>query len=300
MVRATSLGVIVARLHVDDLHEGHLDLFKEVQDTHSAILVVIGLSPLKCTINNPLDFDTRRRMLLDHFPDAKVAYVNDHRSDEVWSESLDAVVAKYGKHFDNVIMYGSRDSFIKYYSGKYVTEELAQRVYVSGTAIRNQIATRSRNTADFRAGAIWYALNQYPQSIPTVDIAIISPERNEILLARKHTETQFRLVGGFVQPGETYETAASRELQEETGLFVNPECLVIEKSFVIDDWRYKNETNKITTMLYTALSWNGKPAPDDDIFELQWFKISNWASEQIVPEHLEMFHYLTAKYGSKQ
>ena len=295
-MRATSLGVIVARLHVDDIHEGHLDLFKEVQDTNTALLIVIGLSAVKCTYNNPLDFDTRRRMVLDHFPNAKIAYIPDVRSDEKWSANLDGLIWKYSSNFDVVKLYGSRDSFIKYYSGKYVTEELAQRVYVSGTAIRNQIAARSRNTADFRAGAIWYALNQYPRAIPTVDIAIINVAKKEILLGRKYDETDFRLVGGFVQPGETYETAAVRELQEETGLIVVEENLTPLKSFFIDDWRYKNERDKITTFLYVATEWESKPNPDDDIFELRWFTINEALLPAVVDEHKEMTTYLLTRY----
>ena len=292
----TSLGVVVARVQVDDLHEGHIDLFKEVSDTNSALLVVLGLSPCKCTSNNPLDYDTRRRMISAHFPSAKVAYITDMYSDVEWSKTLDTIVSKYVNNFDTVTLYGGRDSFIKYYHGKFNTQELEPRVMISGTAIRTQLAVRSRDTVDFRAGAIWYALNQYPRALPTVDIAVLDIARDSILLARKQHEEMYRLIGGFAQPGETYESSALRELQEESGLVVAPEHLNIERSFFIDDWRYKNERDKITTMLYTVMKWEGLPKPDDDIHELRWFTFQEITKEQIMPNHRQMIEYLLAKY----
>lgn len=71
----------------------------------------------------------------------------------------------------------------------------------------------------------------------------------------------------------------------------------MKKSFYINDWRYKSEINKITTLLFSITSWENVPKPGDDIHELQWFKLSNWACPQIVEEHLEMFSYLVNKYG---
>ena len=73
----SSLGVVIGRFQVDDLHEGHLDLLSEVAHTNTQLLIIIGLSPCRCTVYNPLDYDTRRRLLLEYFPQAKIAYIND-------------------------------------------------------------------------------------------------------------------------------------------------------------------------------------------------------------------------------
>lgn len=299
MKKTNSLGVIIGRFQVDELHEGHIDILLETSNTNNQMLVVIGLGPCKCTIRNPLDYDTRRRMILEYFPNAKVAYINDLKSDADWSEVLDNLVSKYSIGFDTVTLYGCRDSFIKHYSGKFPTQELVQRIFISGTEIRKRIAAQSQNSKAFRAGCIWYSLNQWPKPSTTVDIAIINKDIKHILLGRKQTEDKYRLIGGFARPGETFEISASRELQEETHLVASSENLCIEKSFFIDDWRYRNEVDKITTVLYTVFNWDGVPSPDDDIHELQWFKLNPWICDRVVPEHLEMLMYLINKYGDK-
>lgn len=298
--KTKSLGVIIGRFHVDELHEGHIDLIQEVEQTNDKLLIIVGLSPCLCTSYNPLDFHTRRHMLRESFPNAAIAYVHDTKEDIDWSEALDAIVAKYGDAFDKITLYGCRDSFIKHYeTRRFATQELVQRVIVSGTEIRRRIAAQSQNSKEFRAGAIWYALNQYPRAIPTVDIVIINKETKYALLGRKPKEKEFRIVGGFVQPGETWEMAASRELQEETNLIVPTTDLVYEGSFAIDDWRYRKEVDKITTTLFTADAWSGVPVPDDDISELQWTLLSTWAGPHIVEEHRDMFLHLVNKYGEK-
>jgi len=292
----TNVGVVIGRFHVDDLHEGHLDLLKTIADNYSRMFVVIGLSPCKCTIKNPLDFDTRRRMIMDHFPNAVILYLNDCMEDELWSMELDKTIESRLREGEEPILCGGRESFIKHYSGKYSTYELIPRSYVSGTEIRKQIAIRSRGTVDFRAGAIWAVSNQWPCAIPTVDIAIINDKAPEveILLGKRNNEFKYRLIGGFVQPGDSFEMSAVRELKEESGLVVSEDKLLYKKSFFIDDWRYKSEVNKITTSLFIVnfCDCSGTPEPKDDIDVLAWFPLNMRLLDKVVPNHIQMIKFL--------
>jgi ADP-ribose pyrophosphatase YjhB (NUDIX family) len=55
--------------------------------------------------------------------------------------------------------------------------------------------------------------------VPTVDI-IIEVGTEIVLIKRKNPPYGWALPGGFVDYGESYETAAAREAEEETGLAV--------------------------------------------------------------------------------
>jgi len=59
----------------------------------------------------------------------------------------------------------------------------------------------------------------YKNPIPTVDI-IIEVENTIVLIERKNPPFGWALPGGFVDYGESFETAALREAEEETGLKV--------------------------------------------------------------------------------
>lgn len=59
----------------------------------------------------------------------------------------------------------------------------------------------------------------YKNPVPTVDI-IIEVGTAIVLIKRKNPPYGWALPGGFVDYGESYETAAAREAEEETGLIV--------------------------------------------------------------------------------
>jgi ADP-ribose pyrophosphatase YjhB (NUDIX family) len=63
------------------------------------------------------------------------------------------------------------------------------------------------------------AIQVYRNPVPTVDI-IIEVDESIVLIKRKNPPHGWALPGGFVDYGESYETAAVREAEEETGLAV--------------------------------------------------------------------------------
>jgi bifunctional NMN adenylyltransferase/nudix hydrolase len=67
------------------------------------------------------------------------------------------------------------------------------------------------------------------------------------------------------------EAAARRELLEETHIEVS--SLEYVGSFLVDDWRYRNEVDKIMTTVFIARYMFGAIQPDDDIEELRWFQL---------------------------
>lgn len=292
------VGVIVGRFQVARLTDGHKALFDSVIQRHNKMICVVGLSSIRATKSNPMDFTARQKMIQETYPDISVVYVVDHVSDAIWSKSLDTVINNHMPPGSNPTLYGSRDSFISYYSGKYTTKELMQESYSNGTQERKVIAYDAIGTEDFRRGVIWATQNQYDSCFPTVDVVI--RKDNDILLARKPGESKYRFVGGFVEPKGDYncgthlENSAKREVREETHLEVSD--LTYIGSFLVDDWRYRSEKSKIMTTLFEAVYTFGRPEADDDIEELKWFSLESLAKDGAIDDHIMPVHVPMMKF----
>ena len=282
-----SVGVIVGRFQVDELHDGHRDLIDFVLSKHDRVIIFLGLSPIKCSANNPLDFEARKQMISKEYPDITILYIKDTSSDYVWSDRLDEMIGDITGPNQDAVLYGSRDSFIKHYFGKYGTVEYRQHVFISGTEIRKKISSKVKASSDFRKGVIWATENQWSEPKPTVDVALLDDDNSHILLGKKKDENGYRFIGGFVAAGNTWEETAIREVKEETNLTVNG--LEYIGSYFIDCWRFKYETDKITTTFFKATIGEGKPKPDDDIYELRLYKTANFIEDMeniLVSEHM--------------
>ena len=287
--KKTDIGVLVGRFQVAELSSAHEDLIRSVCKQHPRTILFLGLGCVKSTINNPLDFTSRKNMIAEIFPEIDILYIKDQQINEDWSNNLDEQIRNLAGPGQTVTLYGSRDSFIQHYTGKYKTQELLQESFVSGTEIRKQLSTNSRKSADWRAGACWYSQNQYLKPTITVDIAIFNEDETKILLGRKKEETLFRFIGGFVDNGETFEHAAKRETKEEIGSNAETSDYTYIGSSIIDDWRYRGEKETITTALFKCkLAW-GKPEPSDDIYELKWFNVKELGNTQIVKNHRQLW-----------
>ena len=285
------VGVIVGRFQVNELHSAHIDLIQSVCNEHPKVVIFLGLSPCLVTKNNPLDFESRKQMIIETFPQVIVLYIKDMKSDQEWSKELDTRIADVVSPTQSVVLYGSRDSFISFYSGKYETQELIQETYISGSEIRKLISKKVKNAPEFRAGVIWAAHNQYPKCYPTVDIAIFNEDGTKLLLARKANETGYRFIGGFSDPkSPSYEADARREVSEETGLEITDPLYI--GSFKIDDWRYKKEQDCIKTLFFKCKVMFGRPQANDDIYEVRWFNIAELKEDVFVQEHKILFQAL--------
>lgn len=280
------VGILIGRFQVHELHEAHRDLIDTVRAQHDKVFIFIGLSPLRNTIHNPLDFSSRKRMIQEVYPDVEVFYVDDNQSDVIWSKNFDREINKWLTPNQTAVVYGSRDSFIPYYSGHFPVQELEATKFISGTEIRRRISNRGPSSADFRAGVISASLNRYPTCYTTVDIAILDPEKGRILMGKKEGEEHLRFIGGFASPNSpSFEADAKREVMEETGIEVDG--LKYIGSTVINDWRYRNEVDKIKTIFFVGTYIFGRPEANDDIHYVEWVPLNELLSGeiQVMPEH---------------
>jgi ADP-ribose pyrophosphatase YjhB (NUDIX family) len=108
-------------------------------------------------------------------------------------------------------------------------------------------------------------------------------------------------VGGFVDPSDaSYEHAAYRELQEETGGNLDAGTAKSFKyitSQKIDDWRYRKEESGIMTTLFLAKRNHGYAKASDDIAVVEWIPIREFSNfhgirTQVMIEHRELMQTL--------
>jgi bifunctional NMN adenylyltransferase/nudix hydrolase len=297
--KPTDVGVIVGRFQVNELHEAHIDLITSVTHKHDRVLVFLGNSIIRNTTSNPLDYRARRAMIADKFPNVEIHYINDNPSDLAWSKNLDKLISEQLMPLQTVTLYGSRDSFLKGYSGKYNTCELEATTFISGTEVRRRVSNNYPATSDYRAGMIAATAYRYPTAFQCVDIAVVN-DKQEVLLARKPDEKKWRFIGGFSDPRtSSLEEDAKREVQEEAGIEV--EIISYLGSTLIDDWRYRGEQDKIKTALFLAKYIFGKPEGADDIAEVKWVPIgTGLAKDNIEPLHHVLVDMFNEKFGNNR
>lgn len=273
------VGVIVARFQCHELTTGHIDLIESVKAMHDKVIVFLGLSPLRNTIENPLDFRCRKTMLNETYPDIDVYYIDDIPGDDyAWSRYLDSQILKWRNPNQSVVLYGSRDSFLNRYKGKSPVRELEAAERISATEIRRRVCNNYPPTKDYRAGIVASTAQRHPSVIPTVDVAIINYDKKEILVIKKLNEKKKRFVGGYAVKSGSYEQDARREVMEETKVEIgDPEYI---GSALIDDPRYSGEKDCIKTLFFVAAYIYGSP---------------NVANDEDLTENIESYHWI--KYG---
>jgi ADP-ribose pyrophosphatase YjhB (NUDIX family) len=125
--------------------------------------------------------------------------------------------------------------------------------------------------------------------IPTVDI-IIELKGGIILIKRKNQPEGWALPGGFVDYGETLESAAVREAKEETGLDIE----LIRQFHTYSDPRRDPRHHTITTV-YVAKA-QGIAIAGDDAKEAGVFQ-KEALPEKIAFDHKEILNdYFSRRY----
>ena len=306
-MKTRSYGVIVGRFQVNDLHDGHMELFRQVKARHDGVIVFVGSHPAGLTKDHPLNFEVRKRMIEAKFPDFIVRELRDTRDDATWSKQLDAAISTVIDGPVEFVLYGGRDSFVPHYHGKYKPVELTlslESQKVSGTAIREKFATTVLESSDFRAGMIYAAAQLWPVLLPTVDIAIFTTDYKQILLGRKDSDPvgKYRFIGGHAEKKTpTYEADAKKEVFEETTL--DSHKMEYIGSAIVPDWRYNTPDRGVKTSFFaTTVTAQGATAKDD-IAEVRWFDVRELAAsggDKFIVDTHQVLYTLLLGYLAKR
>jgi len=286
-----SVGVIVGRFQVDELHAGHRFLIETAFARHREVFIGIGVSGGLATRRDPMDFETRRRLIEEAYPQATVRPVYDQPSNEAWSRELDRLVAEAFPGM-MAVCYGSRDSFLSAYEGKFPKEYVKEVQGLSGTDARKKISKAPVHTKDFRTGVIHAAHHRFPVSYQAVDIAVVSFDKGDILLGRKKQDgDKLRFIGGFVDPtDESLEYAARREAHEEA-----PNIEIADLRYLgsrrINDVRYRGSEDGVMSALFVSAYVFGHARAGDDLDALEWIPLRN-ARARLIAEHHELWDLL--------
>lgn len=299
-MKTRSYGIIVGRFQVNDLHDGHMELFRQVKARHDGVIVFVGSHPAGLTKDHPLNFEVRKRMIEAKFPDFIVRELRDTRDDNMWSKKLDELISTTIDGPVEFTLYGGRDSFVPHYHGKYKPVELTlslESQKVSGTAIREKFATTVLESSDFRAGMIYAAAQLWPVLLPTVDIAIFTTDYQNILLGWKDSDPvgKYRFIGGHAEKKQpNYEADARKETFEETTL--DPHKMEYIGSANIPDWRYSTPDRGVRTAFFATTVTSQGAVPKDDIAEVKWFNVRELAASggesNIVDTHQPLYSLL--------
>ncbi|MEB3884663.1 NUDIX hydrolase [Lyngbya sp. CCY1209] len=134
----------------------------------------------------------------------------------------------------------------------------------------------------------------YRNPTPTVDIIIElidRPARPIILIERKNPPHGWAIPGGFVDYGESVETAAGREAKEEIGLDVT----LVEQFYVYSDPNRDPRQHTLSVVFLATATGEPKAADDAktlDIFE-PWRIPKNlcFDHDRILRDYLQFRHF---------
>lgn len=287
MKKEQSLGVVIGRFQVATLHKGHVHLIEYAIKENDQVTIILGNSAALPTERNPLPPSIRTQAIRESFPDITILEHHDHHDDAVWSERLDVLLKE---KFPNsqIILYASRDSFLPYYSGKLPVVEVPMIEGVSGTQERASSSHPKEWNESFRKGVIASHQFRSPISYQAIDIAVVDSQKSTILLGQKRVDGNlWRLIGGFVEPrDESLEDAGQRELIEEAGELTTGE-FIYAGSYRVDDWRYRNEKDKVMSALFITEYCGGTPCAGDDLINVAWHPLTI-DTKHIVPGHREL------------
>jgi 8-oxo-dGTP diphosphatase len=126
-------------------------------------------------------------------------------------------------------------------------------------------------------------LNRTPDGDERRRTLVLCAKADRVLLAMKKRgfgEGWWNGYGGKLDPGETLEQAAVRELEEESGLRVSPNNLSL--AGIIDFFFAHQAKDDQRVFVYLVTAWDGEPEETEEM-RPQWFLLNQLPLERMWP-----------------
>lgn len=291
-----SCAVVVGRFQVPYLTAGHLNFLSHViSQGHERNIIFLGVphKDVRSTKRNPIPYEARAEMIRQQFDNKfEIFCIEDVGDIQKWSQNLDEKIEMIKRENDSVTLYGSRNSFLDAYTGKYDKSYYKPVIEVSGSDIRKKCAKLRTTSRDFRLGCVYTTERSWTSFFPTVDCAIFSDTSfTKIYMGKKKGESLYRFIGGFWDAAdENVEAAAIREAREETNLETVVDSYICTQR--IDDPRYRGEYEKIMTTFYLMHRVDGEAIASDDMAELELIDIKELNENNVNPAHICLLNKL--------
>ena len=139
-----------------------------------------------------------------------------------------------------------------------------------------------------------------PQSCPRphvgIGVILVNPEGHILIGKREGSHAPFwSIPGGYLEPGETFETAAIREVKEETGLdIVNP--VVVGVSNNLETWKAEGVHVVSVFLLSKEFSGTLTLMEPDKCSGWQWCDPSNLPQPHFEASRIAIACYLEKKF----
>ncbi|HEY0696196.1 MAG TPA: NUDIX domain-containing protein, partial [Micromonospora sp.] len=105
--------------------------------------------------------------------------------------------------------------------------------------------------------------------------AVIPDDQGRVLVIQRRDNGAWQLPGGILEMDETIENGVRREVQEETGVTIEPVRLT---------GIYKNMKLGVVALVFRAQLVNGTPHPTEESAAIDW-----WTADRVAAEMNETF-----------
>jgi 8-oxo-dGTP diphosphatase len=118
---------------------------------------------------------------------------------------------------------------------------------------------------------------------PALAVDVVVVDGDKILLVKRGRpphQGEWALPGGFVEYGETVESAAKREVQEETGIAIDLSAILGIYSDPERDPR-----GHTVSIVFVGKMVGGQLQGRDDAADARWYEINDLREEQLAFDH---------------